>query len=354
MKPSRPSLHRVRSQPRLDTLEDRLLLSVLAGCSAMIDASSVASAQSTTDSSSASSACPDAATTTSTDTTANCPQSGATDTSLGSGVTSGFAANGSSGIATITVQAPSTNPVTPSSVYPVGLTQAYTLNLAFLGGGETPAAEAEARAPAPADAALSYTAASELSFSASEHDLSWVDDSASEGHESATPRALFAPANEADAKRAAPVIASQLVADFQPLEDASPFLLATLKAVAVQTPEASSPVSAPTLVASTIEQVPDEHAGSWQSPAVLHEETPPADGTFESAPSGLIKTTGGSTATNQDLDEGYLFAGSWRWVGQAALPVAGFLGALGIWQSQRKPDPRVAGREPWRKPVLLE
>jgi hypothetical protein len=264
-----------------------------------------------------------------------------------------LATNVSAAITTVTVQAPSTNTATPVSLAPAGLLPAYTLNLAFLAGGTTPATDTEATPQIPADPALSYTAASTLSTSANEHDLSWVDDSDPQGRESATPRALLAQANESDITRAAPVVASQLVPDFQPLEDASPFLLATLKSVAVESTEPSTPSPVATLAASSVEPTQEEHAGSWQSPAMHDEDLPPTSGAAEVAPSSLIEANGETKTIESGFDDSYQLAVSWDWIGRAALPVAGFVGALGLWQAQRRPDRGGGGTDLRRQPSLI-
>jgi hypothetical protein len=327
----RPSLRRVRSQLRLDALEDRLVLSVLGSCPSMVNpAAPVSSAQAATDLT-ASPADASQATGTDSSNATVCPVTGATIGAPDPGVVPVSVALAAQPAQTALV-APTTLGNLPSVSPDVAPSR--ELSAAFLAGGELVAVDAAAPLPSPAEAESSFTAATTISFSADEPDLSWVDESTPPGRDSP---ARFAQADESAGPHAVPVSAYRLAPDFQPLDDSSPFLVATLTTVAVPSPKPEASQAVSSFVTSTTAEVQTD-AVADDSPAARQEEPPSTSRAAEATLPVVSEDAANSAAVN--LEQGDVPAAGvmWHQAAEIAIPVAGFVLALNF-----RPAGRPAG-----------
>jgi hypothetical protein len=340
MKRIRPSVRPARSQLRFDALEDRLLLSVLAGSPPLVGGAGPTATQSGTVVSSSPSDSSQATDTSSTGTTI-CPLTGATISSVDLGGASVPVVV----IANMT-QAPSANSIAPG-IATAGLVPARPIDVTSLAGGEALAEDDAAPAPIQADAQSSNSAVKVVFGNSDEPELSWVDASAAQDRDPATPPALFAQADDSGAGRAA--LAYQLAPEFQPLDDSSPFLVAMLTSIPVQRwkPEASRAESS--VSCSTLMQVRGEQVDSMKSPAAGTEESPTTSHAAEAAPDAVLQITADDAAANVDEGDGYTFEVSWHQAPKIAIPVAGLVFAFSFCRAQWPSEERTSGRKPRRK-----
>jgi hypothetical protein len=332
-------------------LENRLLPSVLSSCPILVGGDNLAPAQAAAQSASSPTDSPEVAETSISETATVCPQTGETISPLD--VDAGYA-SGPTDVAPKAGQAASSNAVAPGKVSAEDLGSTHLASPSFLANGEILAEEPATPVLSSAEAGASYIAASAPVFNADEPELSWVDQSTSPDHDSGPPSALLAQADESGAQPTWPVSTYQLVPDFQPLDDSSPFLVPTLRTVAVQSSKPEAPASVSSLSASVIDQTQDENGptGIEASAGPDNEVLLPATGASHAGPDRLLEPDQENAAVNPQAGDGYIFATPWHPAVSVALPLAGLVFAFGVCQVQRPSVERVASDKLRREPTL--
>jgi hypothetical protein len=215
-----------------------------------------------------------------------------------------------------------------------------------LAGGELVAVDVAAPLPNPAEAESSFTAATTISFSVDEPDLSWVDESTAPGRDSAALPARFAQADESADAHAVPVSAYRLVPDFQPLDDSSPFLVATLTTVALPSPKPEAPQAVSSFVTSTTEQVQNEPVAGDDSPAARQGELPSTSRAAEATPPVVSEDAANSAPVNLEQGDAAATGVTWHQAAEVAIPVAGFVLALNFGPAGRPSGEPADAKEP--------
>jgi hypothetical protein len=360
MKRIRSSLRRVSSRLQLDALEDRLLLSGVTTCpSSLVGDANLAAAQAVADSSSSPSDTTQTASTDCSGTTV-CPQTGDTvnapDLAASSVVTTtSDPASNPVAVASdpVSAQLPSAISITPNAISPDLLMLARAMDKTSLSGGEALGDHASALTPAEENPGSSYVAASALFVGTDEHDLSWVDDSAPKDRDQTAPPVLLAQADRSAGERTLTITTYQLAPDFQPLDKSSPFLVATLRSVAVQATKSDAPTAVASLSDSPGLQAQSEPTGIWDAPVSPSQEQPMLSRADDAAPDAIPETKADNAVPSAEEADGYLFGGSLHQVLQVAFPVAGAVLALSFYQAQwpREEQSAASGRR--RNPVLV-
>jgi hypothetical protein len=340
---TRCSPRRVRSRLYLDFLEDRLLLSVLTGCSlAVVPAPATAVVQDASQSDCPQTDAVQAATTTGSAGPITCPVTGATITSADAVLTPTTTSQ-----AVVFGQTAPTDSVTPITAAPILPPQFPLANPAILDGGELGAVEAAGPASVRPDAEPNYVTAAVLFVHCDEYDLSWLDNEATSDHERSTPTAplaQFAQADEPNAKPSSPDKTYHLVPDFQPLDQTSPFLVATVRSVELQAPKPVRTSPADSRDNSAVEKTRNQSSDYASAPVDLKEETPTESRPLATSPLPVTELGTESPAADSGEEEGCALEWTWLQTAQVAVPVAGFILALGFCRTQSWAEEPESGR----------
>ncbi len=329
MLPIRQSPHRVSYRLRLESLEDRLLLSAAASCPTLVDGASTSAAAQVDTSTcpSQSEAVQDSSTSASSPTT--CPLAGGVTNSLD--------------LATSPAATPYKTGPTSSAAYPV-LNSANPefllppLSLAFMSGGETRAVEETGPNLIPADTESNSMVANGLLVNTDEHELSWVNDPENADHDQAMPGSLLARAGEIRIQTAHLGQDSQLITEYQPLDKSSPFLIASLRSVSATSAKSETRSTVESHLGSAVVPGPIEFIESGALPAARTEGLPAGACQAELTPQAILETSQDYSADRSIDDDGYLFGSAWHPAAQVAIPVACFALAYAVHQTQREPE----------------
>jgi len=328
---TRRSSRLVRSRLSLDCLEDRLLLSVLSGCtsSAVIDPTAVGVQDAAQCAATQTDATQGATASTSSGAT-TCPITGATIASPDAILTPIPVSP-----AADATQAATSNTVTAAPAAPVITPQLTSVNPALLFGGDAGTAESVGHALTQQDGEPGYVTAAVFFVSNDEHDMSWVDDEATTEREKSVPTGLLAQADESDIKASAPDTTLHFVPDFQPLDQSSPFLLATLRTAEVQTPKTEETAAVGLRKDSAVEKTVDQVFVTRPASDGFSEETQSKSHSFVTSPAPVTQFIPDDPAPNPGEEDGSVES-TWLQTAEIAIPFAGFILALGLCQDQSR------------------
>jgi hypothetical protein len=209
------------------------------------------------------------------------------------------------------------------------------VNAALLFGGDAGTVESASQALTQQDAEPGHVTAAVFFVSNDDHDLQWADNEATAEHEKSGPTGLLAQADETSIKASAPDVTFHFVPDFQPIDQSSPFLVATLRSVEGEAPKAVGTPAVGLQKELEVEKTADQAFVNLPASDGFSREPRIESHSLVTLPAQVTQFIPDDPAANPGEEDGSVES-TWLQTAEIAVPFAGFILALRFCQAQTR------------------